>query len=73
MWLLVYEATLKGWIPSSNPCFVTTDEFFGPMLKKRIKFYDETINVTTTKKEMKLRKAHDAAAQRVFRNIDLYF
>ena len=73
MWLLVYEGTLKGWLPKQTPCFVAGDPLFGPMLSKKVKFYDEKRNVTTTKRELKLKNAHDAIARRIFLNVDMYF
>jgi hypothetical protein len=73
MWLLVYEATLKNWLPRHVPCFVTAHPLFGPMISKGIEFYDERRNVTTTRQELRLKKAHDALAARIFRDADAYF
>lgn len=73
MWLLVYEATVKGWMPPHRPCFVNAHPLFGPMLRKRISFYDDRRNVTTTRKELRRQRAHDRIAKLVFANIDAYF
>jgi hypothetical protein len=42
MWMLVYEASLKGWLREQVPGFVTGDTFFGPMLGAGVSFYDQT-------------------------------
>lgn len=71
-WLLVYEATLKGWL-SSNPCFVNAHSFFGPMLRKKISFYDEKTNVTKTRKELILSKIRKIRSRIIFSRIGDYF
>jgi prephenate dehydrogenase len=73
MWLLVYEATLKGWIPNASPCFVAAHPLFGPMLSKKVEFYDSKRNVLTTKKELKQSGVHNYRARWIFSNVDMYF
>lgn len=46
MWLLAYEADLKGWLKGTPASFVDNHPFFGPLKKKKISFYDEKKNVT---------------------------
>ncbi len=73
MWLFVYEATVKNWITRTNPCFVNAHPLFGPMLKKKISFYDEMRNVTKARKELRRQRIRDTLARRIFENIDDYF
>jgi|SRR5450759_4162931 hypothetical protein len=73
MWLLVYEATVKGWIAKKNPCFVEAHPLFGPMLEKRISFYDEKRNVTKARKELQRQRIHDRLARLIFENVEDYF
>lgn len=43
MWLLVYEATKKGWWPKSKPsALVTSATFFQDLWAKDVEFYDPT-------------------------------
>ena len=51
MWLLAYEADLKGWLRGSAINFVTDDKYFGILKKRRISFYDEVKNVVDIKRE----------------------
>jgi hypothetical protein len=51
MWLLAYEADLKGWLRGSPINFVTADRYFGILKKRRISFYDEIKNVIDIKRE----------------------
>ena len=73
MWLLVYESTLKKWIPAKTPCFVTGHPLFGKMLDKKISFYDVNKNVLTTKRELKAMRIRSFLANLVFQNIERYF
>jgi len=73
MWLLVYEATVKGWLPKAAPCFVQAHPLFGPMLKKGISFYDEKRNITKARKELSKQRLHDLVARRIFENVEDYF
>jgi hypothetical protein len=73
MWLLVYEATLKKWIPAKSPCFVTGHPLFGKMLAKKVSFYDVSKNVPTTRRELKAIRIRALMANLVFQNIDRYF
>jgi hypothetical protein len=45
MWLLAYEADLKGWLVGTPPNFVDQDRYFSVLKAKRISFYDERRNV----------------------------
>lgn len=40
LWLLAYEADLKGWLTTAHPQFVENDPFFGFLKSKCITFYD---------------------------------
>jgi len=73
MWLLVYESTLKNWLPAVNPCFVASHPLFGEMLKKDVSFYDVKKNVYTTRRELKIRRLRAFFARRIFQNIEQYF
>lgn len=44
MWLLAYEAELKGWLASANP-YVANHPYFGELLKRKVTFYDTKRNV----------------------------
>lgn len=44
MWLLAYEADLKGWLHSSSPGYVQADPFFAALRSRDISFYEETRN-----------------------------
>jgi hypothetical protein len=46
MWLLAYEADLKGWLKGASASFVDNHPYFGPLKKKKISLYDEKKNVT---------------------------
>jgi hypothetical protein len=41
MWLLVYEASKKGWLPDKAPGFMAADDFFGHLSAANVTFYDE--------------------------------
>ena len=73
MWLLVYEATLKKWIPPRSPCFVAAHPLFGLMLQKKISFYDIKKNVQTTKRELAIQRLREHMAKIIFENVDEYF
>jgi hypothetical protein len=45
MWLLAYEADLKGWITTKTTGFVEADDYFAVLKKKKISFYDTSKNV----------------------------
>jgi hypothetical protein len=40
MWLYSYEGTLKGWTGKTTKKFVAADQAFGPLLQRKISFYD---------------------------------
>lgn len=73
MWLLAYEARLKNWLPKHNPCFVESHPLFGPMLKKKIEFYDTKRNVRTTKSETKSRLRARQVSRKIFAHLSDYF
>jgi hypothetical protein len=39
MWLLAYEAAVKGWIPGVSTVFLANDAYFGPLEKLKVSFY----------------------------------
>jgi hypothetical protein len=45
MWLLAYEANLKGWLAGREQNFVDQHPYFAVLKSKRISFYDERKNV----------------------------
>ncbi|HEX8167950.1 MAG TPA: RNA-directed DNA polymerase [Beijerinckiaceae bacterium] len=73
LWLFVYEATLKGWIQKQVPCFVENHALFGPMIKKKISFYDPDKNVSSTKKELRISRLELLRLHFMMRHIDEYF
>ncbi len=50
MWLLAYEADLKGWLQGIPPNFVDNDPHFSILKRKGIAFYDIRRNVTHIKR-----------------------
>lgn len=40
MWLLAYEAQIKGWMRSQFGDYVLADRYFGELKRKRVSFYD---------------------------------
>jgi hypothetical protein len=62
MWLLAYEAGLKGWMTGTPSDFCTSHPFFGALRKKAVSFYDTKKNVLHIKKE-KPAKPSSAVAQ----------
>lgn len=52
LWLLSYEADLKGWLRPSQTQFVENDAFFSVIKSKNISFYDQTktVNLVKTRK-----------------------
>lgn len=51
MWLLAYEADLKGWLQDNPVNFVDSDPYFSILKKKMISFYDVKKNVTHITKQ----------------------
>jgi hypothetical protein len=51
MWLLAYEADLKGWLQGTPANFVDQDAYFSVLKSKGISFYDIAKNVKHIKKE----------------------
>jgi hypothetical protein len=51
MWLLAYEADLKGWLTGSAANFVENDRYFSILKRRRISFYDVRRNVLHIRKE----------------------
>jgi hypothetical protein len=45
MWLLAYEADLKGWLVGSPPNYVDGHRYFSVLKRRNIYFYDEVRNV----------------------------
>ncbi|WP_374600539.1 RNA-directed DNA polymerase [Brevundimonas sp.] len=58
MWLLAYEATLKGWWPGSvKSSFVSGHPYFGTLWSEKVEFYDpkKTSKAATTPSRMVFR------------------
>lgn len=51
MWLLSYEANLKGWLRSIDQNHVDTDTYFSVLKNKNISFYNDRKNVRRISKE----------------------
>jgi len=51
MWLLAYEADLKGWLQGTPANFVNQDSYFAVLKARRISFYDTKKNVKHIRKE----------------------
>ena len=49
MWLLAYEAELKGWLTGSTP-YVSTHPYFGELRSRGVSFYDTRRNVKDIRK-----------------------
>lgn len=41
-WLLAYEAGKRLWLKNEDHKFITDDNFFGPLLKNEVSFYDSS-------------------------------
>lgn len=50
LWLLAYEASLKGWLRGSSPNFLDSHSHFRILKSKGVSFYDERRNVVHIKK-----------------------
>ncbi|MBS4047884.1 MAG: RNA-directed DNA polymerase [Alphaproteobacteria bacterium] len=51
MWLLAYEADLKGWLAGNPANFVSLDRYFSVLKIKKISFYDIKKNVKHIRKQ----------------------
>lgn len=51
MWLLSYEANIKGWLSSGAPSHVASDPYFSVLSGKGVFFYDEKRNVQHIRKK----------------------
>ena len=51
MWLLAYEADLKGWLTGTTQDFVDKDPHFSVLKKRRVSFYNVKKNITHIKKQ----------------------
>lgn len=60
MWLLSYEAARKGWWSDGRSDYVRNHPLFGPMLQRKVFFYDEKRNVPRLRREMR-----EAKSQRI--------
>lgn len=56
MWLLAYEADLKGWLIPATPTFSTSHTYFGVLRKHKVSFYNEKRNVPHISKTKPLPK-----------------
>jgi len=52
MWLLAYEADIKGWLPSPTN-HVSNDPFFNALKKRGVYFYDKKKNVPTFRRAIR--------------------
>ncbi len=57
MWLLTYEADLKGWMSGANANFVAADPYFGALKSRNISFYDTNKNVAHIRKRKPPRRS----------------
>lgn len=53
MWLLAYEADLKGWASPPKAGFVQKHSFFSALRKKNVSFYNPSLNVQGSKPHIK--------------------
>ena len=47
MWLLAYEAEVKGWVAKKGRGYVTADPYFSALLDKGVSFYDPQQGINT--------------------------
>jgi len=59
LWLVAYEADLKGWLTPPVAGFVQSHPYFAPLLQHRVSFYDETRRLENVRKS-KPKKPSDA-------------
>lgn len=50
MWLLAYEASLKGWLSGNPATFISLDPYFEVLRSRGISFYDVNKNITHIRK-----------------------
>ncbi|UWM83214.1 RNA-directed DNA polymerase [Rhizobium sp. SRDI969] len=62
LWLVVYEADLKGWLPSPGQGFVQAHPYFSVLRQRRISFYDQARRLRNVRKS-KPRKPSDSFLQ----------
>jgi hypothetical protein len=61
LWLLAYEANVKGWLPNADGTdFVATDPFFGPLKQQAVSFLDLTPVATVPRLRLGIRGAAQA-------------
>lgn len=58
-WLLAYEAAVKGWLPTPNPSYIESNDWFSVLNKYGVHFYDENKNV----KHIKSRRPKQASPE----------
>ena len=58
MWLLAYEADIKGWLPSPHN-HVENDPYFKVLKSRKVFFYDEKKNVQTFRKAIRTQMAEN--------------
>ena len=74
MWLVAYEAPLKGWLIPKNKSYLNKGTHAGAMYSKKISFYDDSKNVRRTKIGnlwYKIEEERARYALRLFRSIGL--
>lgn len=72
MWLLAYEAALKGWWRGISDDYVRDHPLFGKMLKRGVHFYDEARNVRTTRSELRRIRFARRRYSALFHNLEEY-
>ena len=59
MWLLAYEADLKGWLTPPNAGFVQTHPYFAELRRRNVSFYDKERRLKNVRRS-KPKKSSDA-------------
>jgi hypothetical protein len=59
LWLVVYEADLKGWITPPIAGFVQNDKYFAELRRRKISFYDKDRGLENVRRS-KPKKPSDA-------------
>lgn len=59
MWLLAYEAHIKGWLAVSNNNYVDNDSYFSILKAKKVSFYDTEKNIVLIDKEKPIKRSSE--------------
>ncbi len=71
MWLLAYEADIKGWLIGTPPDFVDVHPFFSVLKSKKVSFYDEKKNVSGLTKRVPKKPSSSVASFRQSANLPM--